>query len=61
MSFDKPASNENVTYRIFEIERASDGEGRASPGASPVLLFPLRRRPGVIEDEIDAPLGLMCC
>jgi hypothetical protein len=24
-SFDEPASNENVTYRIFEIERASEG------------------------------------
>jgi hypothetical protein len=29
-----------------------------SPGASPVPSFLLLRRPGVIEDEIDAPVCL---
>ena len=40
MSFDKPASNENVTYKIFEIERASEGRRQKSRlGQSAILSF----------------------
>jgi len=40
MSFDKPAPNENVTYRIFVIEWASEGSTtKVAPWAKRDLVF----------------------
>jgi hypothetical protein len=68
MSFDKPASSatrlgQNQFHSLQEFYRryhhlpARHSAARRVVGA----VFPLLRRPGVIEDQIDAPLGLMCC